>query len=604
MDKFKMCHLLPEDPPDGLVEWAREKYGREELGGEFCVFTSERIEIEPTAAEVLEYNSLRPRRKEWAAVCSCSWCSEDFITQKEPGENAIRLVAGEDGWNYTVTPGEAVDPYMGIEINREGDRFLCPLCGSEVELIHKRKLQGGRKKQIMILSVQNVDGYTSIIYWMVQRWIEETGISHYGATPEEAYVLTENGGLTRFSHVQRHGAWYGSNRSYLSGWKLMSNNEDVIDKVYPDWRSINNRKAGADIWPQYPNLEGTTGEKTALIEYLRADGYRPVAYLKFWRRWRNVENLCRQGQAKLVAEIVSQAWRYSYSVDSEASKYIDRSKRKPHEMLGMSKEEFRWLRDKNLTLTTEAMNQWRAYRRNGGKLTLAEFMTYAKEFRTSGMNAALELIDTYGDADLDKIARYLKKSGLNLSEAGILLDTRNCIKKIYNRQLTSEELWPKHLHETHDRVHRMLREQRNKEEADKMLAGFRKILDSYSHLQWNDGELEVILPRNNGELVYEGDVLRHCVGGYGNAHINGTSVIFFIRHHRRPERPYYTLAIDMTGRPKERQLHGYGNERHGPQKEYIHRIPKKVRSFCDRWKNEVLLAWYAEQKKQDKEKTA
>ena len=81
-------------------------------------------------------------------------------------------------------------------------------------------------------------------------------------------------------------------------------------------------------------------------------------------------------------------------------------------------------------------------------------------------------------------------------------------------------------------------------------------------------------------------------------------MIFFIRHYRRPERPYYTLAIDMRNKPTERQLHGYGNERHGPNKEYAHKIPKSVREFCNRWENEVLLTWYAEQQKQKKEQSA
>ena len=604
MDKEIIRQLLPEEPPEGLIEWARKTHGKTELGGKYCTYYSERIPIAPSIAEVLEHNSMASRRKEWAAVCTCSSCQEDFITQKEPGENAIRLVAGEDGWNYVVEPGYAVDPYMGIEIQREGDTFLCPMCGKEIQLIHKRKLRGGRRKQILVISVQNVDGHTALIYWMVHRDIEDTGISYYGATPEDAFVLTEKGTLLRYSHVERYGAFYGAHRQYLREWKLMGNNADTIDKKYPDWGSINNRKVGADIWPVYPDLEGTTGEKTGLTEYLKAGGYRPVAYLKWWNRRRSIENLCRQGQAKLVAEIVSQAWRYSYSIDAEASRYIDLKKRRPFEMLGMTREEFRWLRNTGTVLTIEMIERWRTYKHIGGKLALTDFLDMAKAFKTGGINAAMDLMQQYGNADLDKIARYLNKRNLKLSEVGILLDTRNALKKLYNRDLTSEELWPKNLHDTHDRAHRLLQERKCQEAATKMQEGFTKIIDSYGHLQWTDGELTAILPKDNGELVYEGDVLRHCVGGYGAQHIGGSSVIFFIRHYRRPERPYYTLAIDMTNRPKERQLHGYGNERHGPNKEYSHKIPKKVRAFCDRWKNEVLLPWYAQEQKKEKEKTA
>lgn len=589
MDKLWMGRQLPEQPPDGLVDWAVKRHGQQELGGEFCIYNSERVKVDG--------------KTQWAAYCTCTACLEDFITQKEPGGNAIRLIVGDDGSYYTVEPGDDVDPYMSIEVNREGDKFYCPLCGNEVELIHKGNLRGGRTKRIMIVSVQNVEGYTAVIYWLVHRNLDEDGINSYGATAEEAYVLSETGTLIRYTHVHRCGAFYGANRSYLPEWKLMNSNEDVIERAYADWRSINNKKVGADFYPVYPDLEGTTGEKTALIQYLQAEGCWPVAYLKWWRRRRSIENLCRQGQARLVAQIISHAYRFSYGMESEAEKYIDTSKRKPHEMLGMSREEFRFLRENGLEWTTILASRWKRYKDHcGGRLLLTEFVMLEQEF-LGGMDAALDLMRLYGDTDLDKLARYLRKGGLRPNEVQILLDTRNAYKKLYDRSLTSEELWPKHLQDAHDRAYQMLRERRDKEEADKLRLGFNKTRDAYAHLEWTDGELDVILPKNNGELVYEGDVLRHCVGGYGNQHINGTSVIFFIRRHRRPERPYYTLAIDMTGIPRERQLHGYGNERHGPNKQYSHRIPKKVRAFCTRWEKEILLAWYAE-KQRNKEKTA
>lgn len=603
MDKLEICRLLPVEPPDGLVEWTRKKCGREELGGEFCVYTSERMPVGPTFAEVLEHNSLASRRKEWGAVCYCTACSEEFVTQKEPGMSAIRLVMGEDNWHYTLDIGEPVDPYMDIQVQREGDTFPCPMCGTEVELIHASKLNSGRKKQIMVISVQNVATYMALIYWLVYRDIDESGYSEYGAIPADAFVLDESGKISRFTKVKRTG-FYGANKKPQLGWKKASDNNDTLEKTYWDWRSINNKKVGADIYPVFPDLEGTTGEKTALVEYLQADGYRPVKYLEWWRRKRNIENLCRQGQASLVASIVSTAWKYSSDIDVEAEKYIDLSKRKPHEMLNMTKQDFRYLRENGTQLTTDSIRQWREYRKTIGKLSLAEFTTYSKAFGPSAINAALGLMRRYGDADLDKIARYMEKSKLKLNEVGILLDTRNCMRKLYKRPLTHEELWPKHLHETHDRVTQMWAAECDRKRKEELLYGFQKILDQYGHLEWTDGELCVILPRSNAELVREGQVLRHCVGGYGSAHVQGRSVIFFIRHARRPERPYYTLAINMTGRPQESQLHGYGNERHGEHKQYTHTIPKKVRDFCDRWENEVLLTWYAEQQRNKEAKTA
>ena len=591
MDIQWMARQLPEKPPEGLKEWAIRTHGESELGGEFCIWSSERMRMQNG-------------RSEWIADCTCTACSEDFITQKEPGEKAIRLVCGEDGSYYPIEPGEPVDPYMGIELQRDGDDFYCPICGSKVELIHRSKLRGGRTKRIMILSIETVQGYAAVVYWMVERHLAEFGNSTYTVAPEEAYVLTEHGGLKRFSHVHRHGSFFGANRYQTARWYPMSSNHDVIDQLYPDWRSVNNTKQGADVWLGIPDLEGTTGEKTALECFLRAGGYRAVEYLKWWRTQRNIENLGRQGQAKLVVDIMRRAYRYSYALSSEAAKVLDLSKNKPHEMLRISKEDFRWLREHRLELTVETMERWKAYKDAGGRLALTDFLELAGRYGSGGANAAIDILRQYGH-DMDKVARYLEKRNCRLSEAGILLDTRRALRELTGRELTEEELWPKHLHEMHDRVNEQLRQRRQSAARRKTMEGFRQVLDQYGSLAWTDGELCVVLPRSADDLEHEGAVLRHCVGGYSSQHISGSSVIFFIRHYRRPERPYYTLAINMLDRPKRSQLHGYGNERHGPNKEYTHKIPYKVQAFCDRWEKEVLHPWYVREQKNKKEaKTA
>lgn len=65
-----------------------------------------------------------------------------------------------------------------------------------------------------------------------------------------------------------------------------------------------------------------------------------------------------------------------------------------------------------------------------------------------------------------------------------------------------------------------------------------------------------------------------------------------------------TEDLENEAMSLEKQLHGYGNERHGQYKQYTHSIPQKVRNFCDRWKNEVLIPWYVEQQKKQEVKSA
>lgn len=196
--------------------------------------------------------------------------------------------------------------------------------------------------------------------------------------------------------------------------------------------------------------------------------------------------------------------------------------------------------------------------------------------------------------DLDRIDWYLcGKQGLAPHDLHLIPDMWRFARRLYMRPLTDEELWPRNLWTAHDRFAEMTK----CEDSADLQAGFDRMRECLQPLEYSDGDLCVVIPACNAELVREGEVLRHCVGSYGNSHIAGKP-IFFVRRYRRPERPYYTLNIDLTGiTPARLQLHGYGNEHHGEHKERSHTIPKKVLDFCDRWEKEILGPFWAERQR-------
>lgn len=59
------------------------------------------------------------------------------------------------------------------------------------------------------------------------------------------------------------------------------------------------------------------------------------------------------------------------------------------------------------------------------------------------------------------------------------------------------------------------------------------------------------------EIVTEGQVLHHCVGGYAGRHAQGTATILFLRYRDNPEIPLCT--IEMRG-SNLIQVHGYKND--------------------------------------------
>lgn len=69
--------------------------------------------------------------------------------------------------------------------------------------------------------------------------------------------------------------------------------------------------------------------------------------------------------------------------------------------------------------------------------------------------------------------------------------------------------------------------------------------------------LQVYVPKSVEEIVYEGKILSHCVGGYAKRHAEGKLHILFLRKLSEPDIPYYTMEVNTSG--KIVQCRGYKN---------------------------------------------
>lgn len=596
MDKEWMCRELPKKGPSQILRYTLNKH-LDQLGGQMTVFKRISATLAPRLMDMLitpemaeEYET--KKRSAWVAECNCTVCNMTYHTDwvTEAGHGGIGLIEGEDGLTYPCL--DDYDPFFGKYMQLgDGDGFLCPECSSVTTLKHRSKMSGGRTWRLLISSVENIGSYTTILYWLVSRSIDEGGYVFSGIEPWQAYVIDEGGMLRRFIYS-----------SYAEEWRYSSANNDAFFSKYPsmDGDMYNYRMAGW-AYETCPSLIGCTGEKTGLHAYINAGGQTPVLYLKTWRRHRSVENLVNSGWSALVEGYIEEETKsYCQEIPYAIMPGVFFGSKKPHEMLRMDKQSFRHLRIRcpgGWSLTQYKV--WLKYKDSGGSADALMFNDYYQSFTLQGVNVLLDLRRMNPEIDFPKLHRYLTKQNLHPADAQLLLDTWRMTIRMFGRtQLTSEELFPRRLLGVHERLTRQYRLEQSKDDWGKFLEGFAAVRERLRDLEWTDGDLCVVLPKDNGDLIREGDVLRHCVSGYGEHHVSGRDTIFFIRHYRRPERPYYTLDINMTGRPVENQLHGYGNERHGPHKQYAHSIPKKVRNFCDRWEQEVLMPWYLEQQKE------
>lgn len=119
-------------------------------------------------------------------------------------------------------------------------------------------------------------------------------------------------------------------------------------------------------------------------------------------------------------------------------------------------------------------------------------------------------------------------------------------------------LLPKKLMERHDMAARQIYLTTHADEI-KAYQRRRKALERLYGFAY--GGYLIRAPLDAQEIIQEGKVLQHCVGGYADRHMRGVLAILFLRSEKNPDKPLCT--IEMNGVHLV-QIHGYKNDRGGP----------------------------------------
>ncbi len=128
------------------------------------------------------------------------------------------------------------------------------------------------------------------------------------------------------------------------------------------------------------------------------------------------------------------------------------------------------------------------------------------------------------------------------------------------------------------------------QEAKKERAAMRKFKASLKKREikynFSYGGYTVRVAKSRKEILDEGRILSHCVGGYASRHIENKLTILFLRPDSDPDTPYVT--IEMNGN-RLIQAHGFRNECDGAE------APKeKHKNFFEKW-----LTWIEAGSKRD-----
>ncbi len=592
----EVIYHLPTEPPAKMWHWAETMVG---FDTEYLIFRQETVYAPKYSGRGTQLEDLLsgeiemiPRR---GAVCTCTVCGESFETGWASNPRAkmkgITVSLQENGmWPGYCEP----DDEFAYSLP-EGETLNCPYCECAVQLVHKTSFGDSRTFQIMLGNVGTIGPYAVITTWLYRRVLFDDGRECRDIRPAKAYVVTERGNLQQYSHVKQSG--YGGTYDLPQWERVRVAGEDPFLGLYYNYDACNHKQIGGLMWDVVPSLRGTTAEKTGLEEYLLCGGHFPVAYLQEWKKHPYIENLIKAGFGGQVAADFSEQINNHISYGNRSGRvhieWANLSKAKPSEQLGMTKKEVRSLSE---YWDVPTLENWAHYHYYAGQITATEYERHRRIIGDDALKKLTAYASELSDEGwLDKAARYVDRQtidGHHALAAEHLCDLWDMLEERSGREAISDrEWWPRDLRAAHDRECLRLKAAKNAE----IDLHFAKVAEKYAALEWNDGELCIRIPRSNEELEKEGRVLRHCVGCYGTRHTEEKVIVFFVRHHRRPERSYYTMdyTFGEKGGYVRNQLHGYGNEHHGENKQYSHRIPHKVTAFVERWEREVLQPWLA-----------
>lgn len=370
--------------------------------------------------------------------------------------------------------------------------------------------------------------------------------------PLECYVFAPGGKI----HTFYSWSGYGSYREFFKGKRWNYGGNDIF---------YNN----TEFEPlSEEELQGTVLANLHYNEYRKLPRRKTVEvdtlkYIEFFHKYPVAENLLMNGFGKLLRSCM-----YNPGL---ARKTLHLKQPRLYKMLDLNKDEQQRAKEEGWSLY-----ELQAYKifRDRGKI-----LSYDLLKRIGQMDESYYAEKVAKYADMYNVALYLakqnKKYGIPKT-LGYWYDYITAAESIEYDVTDKAVLFPPDVEKAHDRAVLMKKNIANR----KYVNGFKNLSEAYAPYSFEKDGICIRIAHTEEELINEGKILCHCVGGYGQSHINGGS-IFFVRQSDKPDKPWYTLQVNLR-EGREIQLHGYHNDRDMP-------IPQEVHDFVRYWLENVFV---------------
>lgn len=471
------------------------------------------------------------------AECRCSACGRSF----------------EAEWGREQRCTRYLSPYFTLDgvSYKSWDEIKCPLCNEKLIVRHTDNIYGeiisdmariqvfSKLQELFIISVYRVDQDTF-----------KDAHKTFRVVPYEHYVFEKRKAYT----IRCYGCFYSNRYSAEPHQLAKFTPPDYLPYTYP-----------------YPKdfIKGTYMENSRLDKYLKKTKTKgnAVQYLRSYQGFNKLDVLMDLPFGRIFVEEIDKMCGYSRNYTSPRAQFkeLNRKEKSPYKILGINRGESKIIPWKKIGY--KDFVRIKRYKEVGGKLTEENIK-------------ALQNVRAY---DIDEIlaSEYAVPAikYLNLSDkySWRLLKDYWRMAALLGYDLDNQLIrWPKDLVAKHDDVMKKVVYQKN----EKINKEFAVLAEFLQEVSYSNGNICIRAAASVEELKSEGQVLRHCVGGYGEQHCTGKS-IFFIREAKSPDVPWYTLQVDLrTGR--QIQLHGYHNELDGQT------IPQAVYDFTDYWLKNIF----------------
>lgn len=441
---------------------------------------------------------------------------------------------------------------------REGHLGTCPMCGAHGIYKCQGKVKGPHSKAIHLFLGQKYKETGMVLRyievtkkWSLEQIAGEKGTEMYNASEEISGVeiaraYFESGKECQIDY-HKH-SWY-SGEDFWDDCNLYGNANIVIKE--------------ARIMPEtYEEMKGTDFQYSALQEYVKEVGeVNPIDFFERYQQTPQIEVLVKMGLIGVVEKLV----KCNYGI--VASQYATR----PETFLGIRKERVKQLIAKKGD--TSLLDVMKMEKRMQQVWTDEQIEHIAEtELRTGQIEVAIQYMSI--QQLLNRIEKYAgceygtgcsRAVGRIREIATIYTDYLNMRAALGYDLSNTVYQQPRRL----DAAHASMVAETNKEEADKRIAEvnvkFANIKKSYRRLRkqyyYEDDDYIIRPARSAAEIVEEGRILHHCVGGdsYLKKHDNGETYILMLRFKEEPDIPYITIEIDG-----QRVLQWYGSKDQKP----------------------------------------